>query len=429
MASEIGTTKPDANDSIRAFKAGLAALRRRKRFVPYRASGAFAADLRELLAGLNDGIAPRMGVELVAAFYRLDSAVFEACDDSDGTVGDVFRFDARDRFVHYAIQFEDKAGLADLLFDLLEEDDYGVRDSVLDAVARYLPELTLRSLAERERKAAEALAPQNHPIRDSKRNHRLILVELIARQLNDPRLFERARRAHVPELGTAACTEIAKAWLAAGHPAVSLGWLERIDAADRFMAYERDELLATIYRELGRRDELEQLARRRFRASRSREALEELLNVIGPQYQDEVVAEATEIISRSIDFAAHDAAFLLECGDAGSAATYVVRRQAQVDGDYWSSLVPLARGFEEAEQPLAATVIYRALLDSILARAQTRTYGHGARYLRRLDGLSLSVADWKGVSPHTEYVASLRQRHARKTSFWKLVPDGGDRSP
>jgi len=420
MVDEITRTQPD--DSVRVFKAGLAALRRRKRFVPYRASGAFAEELRSLIAHLDDHVDPRTGVELMAAFYWADAAVFELCDDSDGMVGDVFRFDARDRFVHYAVQCDDKNWLAGLVFDLLESDDYGVRDSVLDDAARYLPELTLRSLADREWKAAEATIPQASPVRDYARDYRLILVEVIARQLNDPRLFERARRAHVPELGTAACTEIARAWLSAGDPVVALQWLARIDARETFMAHERDELLGTIYRQLGRRDELEQLVWKRFRASWSRETLDQLLTVIGAEHRANVVAEATAAILHTIPFVAGSAAFLLECGRAEDAADYIVMRRVHVDGDYWSGLLPLARGLEEAGQPLAATVVYRALLDSILARAQTRTYGHGARYLRRLGELSHAVADWKGVSPHGEYAASLREHHARKTSFWKLVP-------
>ena len=73
------------NQNVRRFKAGVAALRRRKRFVPYQESGSYAEELRHLLADLEAGVDdPRAGAELVAAFYRADGAVFDACDDSDG---------------------------------------------------------------------------------------------------------------------------------------------------------------------------------------------------------------------------------------------------------------------------------------------------------------------------------------------------------
>jgi len=58
------------------------------------------------------------------------------------------------------------------------------------------------------------------------------------------------------------------------------------------------------------------------------------------------------------------------------------------------------------------------MLDSILDRARTTTYGHGARYLRKLDLLAKTISDWRDIEPHTVYVEQLRQKHGRKTSFW-----------
>lgn len=48
---------------------------------------------------------------------------------------------------------------------------------------------------------------------------------------------------------------------------------------------------------------------------------------------------------------------------------------------------------------LRASVVYRALLESILARAQTRYYHHGVRYLKKLHMLSAAIEDWRGIPP------------------------------
>ena len=42
----------------------------------------------------------------------------------------------------------------------------------------------------------------------------------------------------------------------------------------------------------------------------------------------------------------------------------------------------------EPDHPVAATILYRALLDDILDRARSPAYRHAARYLEKLDALS-----------------------------------------
>ena len=60
----------------------------------------------------------------------------------------------------------------------------------------------------------------------------------------------------------------------------------------------------------------------------------------------------------------------------------------------------------------------RALLDSILQRAQSKYYHHGVRYLRKLDHLALKIQDWQNLGSHEAYKAAVAEQHARKRSFW-----------
>ena len=69
--------------------------------------------------------------------------------------------------------------------------------------------------------------------------------------------------------------------------------------------------------------------------------------------------------------------------------------------------------------------MFRALLDSILARGYTRAYGHGARYLAALERLVESVSDWQGKATHDGYVTGIRKKHGRKWSFWQRIEEGG----
>jgi len=70
------------------------------------------------------------------------------------------------------------------------------------------------------------------------------------------------------------------------------------------------------------------------------------------------------------------------------------------------------------KKTLAATMVYRALLESILARAVSKYYTHGVRYLRKLDQLAAKVEDWRGHPNHAAYMAQLKEDHGRKRSFW-----------
>lgn len=404
------------------FKSDLARIRRRRTFVSWRDTRAFARELRDLLALLDtDRLDPRAGVECAEAFFRADAAILGRADDSSGEIGDLFRIDAREIFGRHAARVDDRDWLLKLIVKLLKSDDYGVRDSVLRAASSYLSEAELRTLAdhfwsagEKSRRAKSAAAD------DWTARARLRFVEQCAVELKDAALFERARRASWPTLTTASFIDIARQWLGAGQPAVALTWLERIDPAERFGASERDELLRSIFDQLDRRDDVEALLWRRFRAERTRLALNALLEVIGEQRRNEVIADAVIAIDATTTFSLIDALFLLDCDRTAEAGEYVVRLHATVNGNDWYGLLPIGDDLAAARQSLAATVIFRALLDSILTRGETRAYGHGAQHLRRLERLAEGVDRWGDLASHQEYVMSLRERHGLKRSFWSL---------
>jgi hypothetical protein len=50
-------------------------------------------------------------------------------------------------------------------------------------------------------------------------------------------------------------------------------------------------------------------------------------------------------------------------------------------------LLPAAKMLE-ANHPLAATILYRTLLNDILDRLRSPAYGHAARYLAKLEVLA-----------------------------------------
>lgn len=405
-------------ENIERFKAKLAAIKRSRRFIGWGESGAYARELVGLLEYLRVGVDdPRTGAELVAAFYLSDNGILRNCDDSSGHVGDVFRHDACELFVSYARRCDDKRLLGDLLYKVSRADDYGIRDTLVACAAEYLPETVLRSLVARFQKQA---AGQDD---EYAKRHWLHLVELLARQLKDAPLFEQTRIAAWGGESTASCIDIARVYLESGDAPTALAWLEKIPESESFMAVERDELLLEVYGRLGNVTRQTGVAWRIFRRSRSLPALERLLTVIGPDQQAAVLEGEAAAIMAGGRFSSADAAFLLAIGRSAETEDYLFRHVEQIDGGQYNWLVPLAEALEKNGRYPGASLLYRALLDSILLRAQTKTYGHGARYLRKLDRLAAQVTDWRTLDPHSVYRERLIQDHRRKSSFWARFGD------
>lgn len=85
--------------------------------------------------------------------------------------------------------------------------------------------------------------------------------------------------------------------------------------------------------------------------------------------------------------------------------------------------IPIASDLENAH-PLAATILYRALIDEILDRGRSPAYGHGARYLAVLDQIAGRIERaWVDIEEHVAWREALRRKHGRKSSFWLHVDD------
>ena len=113
-----------------------------------------------------------------------------------------------------------------------------------------------------------------------------------------------------------------------------------------------------------------------------------------------------------------DAEFLIFIGKIDETEEYLLERADQLDGNYYGSLLSLAEVMESENRNLVTSLIYRSLLISILERGYTKAYPHGIRYLKKLDRLATSIADWKEFNHHEAFKEQIVQAHGRKRSFW-----------
>lgn len=111
------------------------------------------------------------------------------------------------------------------------------------------------------------------------------------------------------------------------------------------------------------------------------------------------------------------ARFFAETGDTSTAADIVERGGEALANEFYGGLLDLVKLLEK-DHPLAATILYRANLESILKQAKSKNYGYAASYAKKLIQLSVRVDDWKTVTPHGVYWKFIEETHKRKSAFW-----------
>ena len=386
-------------------------------FVGRRASAGYARELIMMLDDLKAGVEdPLQGLSLMTVFYESDEYILGHCDDSNGNVGDVFRYEAVNLFAHFAKACTEKKKIARLILRLNEKDDYGIRDNLVYKAGELLPQDMLRWMIEK-------LQEMNQE--DSENYHIPHLIESLARQTGDAKLFEKTRLASWNNINAAAIVDIARVYYETGDTDTALEWLGKIPPEDNFHTYERDRLFEDIYRSRGETDHLTDLLTEKFRSHPSVENLDKLINIIGEDNRESIVADAVKNIMANPNLDEGSLQFLLALELLDEAETYLLDRAEKIDGYSYYFWPPIAQVMKDSGRTLAATLIYRTLLESILDRAYTKAYHYGVDYLKALDSLSVSIDDWKGFPSHRDFWLGLKEKHGRKRSFWGKYNKGG----
>lgn len=398
-------------EAVARFQHRLANLGCMDEFIDWRRLGAFVHEIEFLLAELKAGVTnSRTGFELVVSFFQSDKDIFENCDD-DGAVGAVFQNGAVELLGYFGAGCDDKDWMCDQLMRLFEQDSFGVRSDVFDSAAQYLPEGKIRLLIARLQNKLK------HEPKDFEKRRWSSAIESLARQLKDPEIFEQSRRWGRQTLSSEDICDIARMWFEAGDAQTALELIQDIDAA-RFRSHDYHKLLLAIHEKLGNAGEQSTLAWRMFREHRCQESLSALIQIIGEEQRKLVIEKQSQEILATKQLSYTDAKFLIDFGLLNEAEKYLWDHVTQLRGGFYSSILPLAEEMENNDRFLIATVLYRALVDAILARAYAKAYHYGVAYLRKLHAMAKPIRDWRNIVPHAGYLQELRISHGRKGSFW-----------
>jgi hypothetical protein len=415
-------TNPGA--AAKGLQRRIAAIRNGKRFIAYGETGQVAIEIASIAADIRTDVLPRdpeKAVALAEKLFCLDQVIFERADDSDGRIGE----ELREACVLWLDAAATVRGMSadggtdwpTMLYEFYRANDYGIREPLLEEGHRLLREEELRALAagfEKDARetldAASAGKVERHRVFEASS-----AMGLAARALRDPKLYEQSILVHSPEPNDLQANDIAEQYLVCGDGAGALRWL-RVPVGEN-ARFERLDLLDRAYELLGDRDRQIEIRRELYRRAPGIHSYRALEAILPADERGAFRARACQE-AKTGPHVATAAELLFALEEPALAEQLIIERSAELDGRNYVLLTALVKTAKATGRLLAAALIWRALLDAILARGYAKAYGHAADYLLELRALSAVLEDYRGHPTHESYERALRLAHSRKASFW-----------
>jgi hypothetical protein len=242
--------------------------------------------------------------------------------------------------------------------------------------------------------------------------------------MNDPDVLVRSVCSDSPQPNGLQKQSFAQAYLQAKRPGDALKWLE-VPWEPQFDS-TRQRLLSDALAGLGRAPESAELRQRLFEKSLAVYDYQRWIEVLPEPNR----AQAHEL-ARQWALAHTDpcvaAQMLLALDEAQDAQVKLIESPHLVDGRRYATLPDMAEALLAHGCYRGATVLYRALLNSILERANSPAYGHAARYWWKLKEIDAECESLAPLDPHVQYEAGVRAKNPRKVAFWAQVNARGER--
>ncbi len=435
-------SRSGGDDVAAEIRKRLATIAKAKSFVDWHKVRALAKDLEGQRAAIMKHVAPSRPTDAVDLLWRLlemAPSIYERCDDSNGTIGDIMD-EALDNLGEVAAATNlDSEKLAERVFAGVCDNGYAQFDGLIEVMAEALGKVGLGLLKAK----FEALSPppaqakaredrvvaisSRGPIyeNDIARDHHVRMVRSalteIADALGDVDGFA-ARFSASEQTNPAIAADIAARLLAAGRAQEALTALSRADPdfgkGRRWPDWEqvRIDTLEALGRSAEAQDERWAIFERDLNADYLAAYLKRV-----PDFDDEEAENRAMAHARAYAGFHQALSFLVNWPNQtvahGVAADLILKRHGELDGDHYWLLTPAADAVDQ-RFPLVATLMLRAMIDFALDKARIKRYRHAARHLQTCEYLSKRIDDWAGHCDHEAYLADLKLRHGRKTAFW-----------
>ena len=390
------------NEVFEQMKKEISEIKRSRRFYDWRSRGELYAQLGCVLQNIRMNIKdPEQGVELLNKFFALDEVCCNNCDDSDGGLGDIFYYEAVELFKMYTGNYQNKEKLTEICYELINKNEYGCHDGILDKINELLPKENIATLLE-------------------KSFEHTYIKPLLAFALRDAPLFEKLLMETRPNgYAKADYSELAKCWLDYGDLDKALSYVDEMD--DHWAPYKKSDLLEEIFIKKGDKDSLRNIYCENYMRHPNEEIEKKVTDLFGEDFFNTILQMRIDWVTESKSFSQADMIFLMEKVDVETAEKYLLERKDIIQNEYFGT--DFLKIIKKECSPLCQTVVFRVPLDYYLNNAKSKYYSTAASHLKHLIKLSEKISDWKGVKPHKDYFQELKDRHFRKQAFWRYFPD------
>jgi Family of unknown function (DUF6880) len=422
VASQAGAASAAAeiDAEIKRLKRGTSFIDRHR--VPDFVRGLSA--LHDAIVGPLADADPEMALERIFDFIDLAPALIERTDD-EGQIADVMRSacaDAAALAARASPTFSSERS-AFRAYQTYLCDDYGVADHIIAEFAQALDATARAALREWIEGDLARLPPPGEPGSTSAPRGVWKLIFALA-QIADAEGDVDAYCAAQQRLGPRVRDDagMAKRLLDAGRAAEALAVIDAAEPNPAKNAIALADLQIAALTALDRHDEAQTLRWTEFTRGLREEPLRDLLRRM-PDFTDVAREQEAMAFAEAYPDPHRALEFLVHWPDIQRAARLIEDRQAALDGNCYWILAPAAEKLE-AKAPLAATLLFRKMIEFTLDQGRSSRYGHAARHLHSCAWLAQQIGDWRGHASHSDYVAALRRRHGRKSGFWGRLAKG-----
>ncbi len=398
-------------------------------------------DLEALRRSILEQIVPADADEalhLLWRFMALAAPVFDRSDDSSGIISGIFDGVLRDiGEVAGKANVAPKA-LAEMVFEALKDNEWCQYFGLISIMSPTLGSAGLAHLKalveelgrsrvpvppkEEWKKVGAGLNAVRYEHEERERRNQYIAREALkdiadaqgdadayVAQL-DPKSFS------IPKVAA----EVARRLLAAGRAQEALDSIDGAEISEgRSVPREWQDARLEALEALGRPKDAQTFRWACFERDLSSDHLRDYLKRL-PDFED---VEAEErAMAHVATFPTFFAAlmFFIDWPALDRAATLLIVRQDEIDGNLYRYLLPAAEALSE-RHPLAATLALRAMVDFTLTNARSTRYGHAADHLSTCARLASEIRDFGKFERHAAYIARLKEQHGKKASFWSLA--------
>lgn len=420
-----------SEDVGRDIRKRYASIRQAKGYLSRKTHRAFAKEIRSMIALMETRVAPS---EPEAVFHLLWELLHLAPGVLDRTKdGDILReafeeaMSAVARLApHLSLPPE---GLADTMFDTLQHDTSGIFAGGIAALAPAFGATGLEHLKHRALAAmtgppdGDAL-PRSGPVSrpqktKSAQAFRNRWLGAILRDIADVQGDVDAYVGHfTPSQLTepVIAVDVAQRLLAAGRTQDALPILHVAMRSGKGQAL--DDAYIACMEAAGRKEELKTFLWDGFAARPDAGKLRRYLRLL-PDFDDIEAEDRARNIARAHPDLNASLHFFVEWPDLSTAASLVLARHTELDSET-DGLSDLAEALD-ARFPLAAVLLRRKIIGSVLENGRAARYREAAALLTACAEGDGRVADHAGIADHATFLTRLRRSQARRQAFWKIA--------